>query len=71
MKQIIISDTSEREINEQLDKLRDEYLVTIVLLSTCPAPEKYSRYDVSITVVVSLEEKLDCLKRGELNTCTD
>jgi hypothetical protein len=63
MKQLVISDTSEKVINEKLDWLQDEYIVTIVLLSTCPAPEKYSRYDVSITVVVNLEEKLDCLKR--------
>jgi hypothetical protein len=57
MKQKVVSAHTDTELNGRLDELRINYNVEIVLLSTCPAPEKYARYDTTITVVVKLTGK--------------
>ena len=59
MKHMIISENTEDRINNRLDELMKDHFVDILFLSTCPAPEKHSRYDTAITVVVGLTGKVE------------
>jgi len=58
----IISEMTESKVNYRLSELGKTYHVAITHLSTCPAPEKYARYDVMVTVAVTLTEKLEAFK---------
>jgi hypothetical protein len=62
MRQRLIQEHSQLAINERIQHLEVDNIVTVTHLSTYQVAEKYSGHTTTITIVVSLEEKLNCLK---------
>jgi hypothetical protein len=62
VKQRILQANTTDGINEQIKRLEVDNHVTITLLDTCSALTINNKQTNQITVVVDLQEKLDCMK---------